>query len=181
MVAHFGASFVDKALLGCAVISHLDEALKDLRLRMEKEVEHDEADAKEYFEKIDAEYKTIGRPKSVFNWREIEYLCSINCSIQEIAGFFQVSKDTIMRRIKEEYGINWAEYYERNSQGTRVALRRRQVQAAMEGSDAMLKFLGKNLLGQKEKIDFEGEVKVNSWVDLMNNLDDEAKPVDESE
>jgi hypothetical protein len=44
----------------------------------------------------------------------------------------------------------------------------------MEGDTQMLKFLGKNMLGQKEKVEFDGEVKVNSWVDLITNIDPDA-------
>lgn len=168
---YFGASKIDKVLVKAPNIKELEILIVQFKKKMEQELEDEKRDIEEYYKKIDAEYKTVGRPKSVFNEKELKYLCSIHCTLEEIAGFFQMNKDVLRRRIKEEYGISWTEFYERNSQGSKVSLRRRQIQAAMEGDTAMLKFLGKNMLGQKEKVEFDGEVKVNSWVDLITNID----------
>jgi len=175
LIAHFGASIIDKAVLKCATMKEQDSLFLEFRFRMEREIEAQEKDLDEYYKKLDIEHKAIGRPKSVFNFKEMEYLCSIGCTLKEIAGFFQVYDSTVTDRIKEEFGLSFNEYYERHSQGIKVALRRRQIKLAMDGDGAMLKFLGKNILGQKEKVEFDGQVKVNSWVDLMNNLDDDAE------
>jgi hypothetical protein len=171
---YFGASKIDKALLAAKTVKDLDPILIQFKKKMEAELEDEKRDVEEYYKKIDAEYKTVGRPKSVFNEKELKYLCSIHCTLEEIAGFFQMNKQVLSRKIKEEYNISWTEFYERNSQGSKVSLRRRQIQAAMEGDTQMLKFLGKNMLGQKEKVEFDGEVKVNSWVDLITNIDPDA-------
>jgi len=178
---HYGASKVDKILIKAKNKTELDEMIRRLKYEMELELEDEKKEVEEYYAKIDAEYKKVGRPKSVFNERELRYLCSIHCTLEEIAGFFQMNKDTLSQKIREEYGIGWAEFYERNSQGSKVSLRRRQIQAAMEGDTQMLKFLGKNMLGQKEKVDFEGAVKVNSWVDLVNDLGGQANDGGEGE
>ena len=172
---YFGASKIDKILVKAKNVKDLEILIVQLKKQMEQELEEEKRDIDEYFKKIDAEYKTVGRPKSVFNERELKFLCSIHCTLDEIAGFFQMNKDILRRKIKSEYGINWTQFYERNSQGSRVSLRRRQIQAAMEGDTKMLVFLGKNMLGQKEKVEFDGEVKVNSWVDLISNIDPDGK------
>lgn len=171
LIEHYGASMIDKAILKCATLGEQDNLFIEFRYRMEREIEAQEQEVADYFKKIDAEYKTVGRPKSVFNWREMDYLCSIGCTLQEIAGFFQMNESTVGERVKEEFGITFNQYYEKHSQGMKIALRRRQFKLAMDGDGAMLKFLGKNILGQKEKVEFDGQVKVNSWVDLVNNLD----------
>lgn len=176
---HFGASYVDPILKNAGrKICEWEPALRQLKAKMEQELEDEKRDLDEYYKKIDKEWKTVGRPKSVFNEKELKYLCSIHCTFDEIAGFFQMNKDVLSRKIKQEYGITFTEFYEKNSQGAKVSLRRRQIQAAMDGDTKMLIFLGKNMLGQKEKLDFEGEVKVNSWVDLMNNLDESDEDED---
>lgn len=171
LVEHFGASKVEKRFLKVKNMVETDRVLTIMKKEMDQEIALQEIELQDYYEKIDREYKKIGRPKSVFNWREMAYLCSIGCSLDEIAGFFQVSKDVVKNRVKEEYNITFNEYYEMNSQGIKVALRRAQITEALSGDTQMLKFLGKNILGQKEKIDFDGEVKVNSWVDLVTNLE----------
>lgn len=170
LVTYFGAKVVEKALSQVTRKDDEQSVLIELKYRMEREIEEQELEVAEYFKKIDAEFRSVGRPKSVFNWREMEYLCSIGCTLEEIAGFFQLASSTVMEKVKEEYGLTFNQYYERHSQGIKVALRRRQLRAAMDGDTQMLKFLGKNILGQKEKVDFDGQVKVNSWVDLVKNL-----------
>lgn len=171
LVEYYGATVLDKALKNYNKLKEQEAILVEFRYRMEREIEAKELELADYYKKIDAEYKNVGRPKSVFNWREMEYLCSIGCTLQEIAGFFQVAECTVMERVKDEFGKTFNQYYEEHSQGIKVALRRRQIKLAMDGDGAMLKFLGKNILGQKEKVEFDGAVKVNSWVDLVNNLD----------
>lgn len=178
---YFGASKVDKILVKAQNLGEQETLILQLKKQMESELEQEKRDVEEYYAQIDAEYKKVGRPKSVFNERELKYLCSIHCTLEEIAGFFQMNKQILSRKIKEEYGLSWTQFYERNCQGSKVSLRRRQIQAAMEGDTQMLKFLGINMLGQKNKLDFEGEVKVNSWVDLLKNLDPEAESKENEE
>jgi len=174
LVAHFGASKIATAIEHCTKKNELDTILIQWKKKLEQELEDEQRDIKDYYEQIDDEYKRVGRPKSLFNWKEMEFLCSIGCTLDEIAGFFQCSKTTIQERIKEEYdGKTFTEYYEGFSQGIKVSLRRKQLAVALDGDVAMLKWLGVNILGQKNKLDFEGEIKVNSWVDLMNNLEPE--------
>ena len=175
LIAHFGTTKIGGALEPCLKKKDYETVLLQWKKKMEQEIEAEERNVVDYYKEIDAEYKAVGRPKSVFNWREFEFLCSIGCTLDELAGFFQMSKSAVQDRVKEEYGETFTERYEKLSQGIKISLRRRQIKSAMDGSDTMLKFLGKNVLGQKEQIDFEGEVKVNSWVDLMNNLDPNAE------
>lgn len=173
LVGHFGATKIDEVLSNCKYKKDQDPILLQWKKKLEQELEDERRSVEEYYKTIDAEWKTVGRPKSVLNWKEFEYLCSIGCTLDEIAGFFQVCKRTLQEKVKEEFGETFTERYEKLSQGMKVSLRRRQFQVAMEGDTNMLKFLGKNVLGQRDKLDFEGEVKVNSWVDLMNNLEND--------
>ena len=174
LVAHFGASKVATAIEHITKKKDLDTFLLQWKKKLEQEIEAEERDVASYYEQIDEEYKRVGRPKSVFNFKEMEFLCSIGCTLDEIAGFFQCSKTTIQERIKDEFdGKTFTEYYEGFSQGIKVSLRRKQLAVALEGDVGMLKWLGVNILGQKNKLEFEGEVKVNSWVDLVNNLEPE--------
>lgn len=175
LVKHFGKTKIERALSNCGFKYEQDTVLLQWKKKLEQEIEDQEREVADYYSEIDAEYKRVGRPKSVFNWREFEYLCSIRCTLEEIAGFFQKSKTYIQDIVKDEYGETFSERYEKLSQGMNIAIRRKQLQVALDGDTKMLTFLGKNVLGQKEKVEFEGEVKVNSWVDLVNNLEPEKK------
>jgi len=93
-----------------------------------------------------------GRPKIDINWEELDKLCQMQCTLTEIASWFNVSEDTIERRCKEMHGITFQEYFSRKRAGGLVALRRAQFQLALK-NPAMAIFLGKNYLGQKDKQD----------------------------
>lgn len=174
LVMYYGASKVDKFLLGTTTIDEVQDRLKSMRDRMEKEIEQKEQDSTAYFSKIDDEYNKVGRPNAPFSYKELDYLCSIGCTASEIAGFFDIHLETLRRRVKKEFGLTFNQYYERRSQGIKIALRRAQIHSAIEGDTNMQKFLGINLLGQKNKIEFEGQVQVNTFADLVKAVDEKS-------
>lgn len=98
----------------------------------------------------------MARPRKEINKEEFEKLCGIMCTKDEIAGWFDVSEDTIDRFCKREYGDSFAVVYKNHSSMGRISLRRNQFKLA-EKSPAMAIFLGKNYLGQKDT--FEQTIK----------------------
>lgn len=73
-----------------------------------------------------------------------------------------VSPSTLGRLIKERYGVNFDEYRHKRREAIRINLSRKQYEVAMGGNTAMLIWLGKQYLGQSEKIEKKQE---NSFVD----------------
>ena len=181
LVQYYGSSKVDKFIFGVSKMTELAARLCRMRDTMEKEIDAAAANQEKYFAQIDKEFSKIGRPNAPFTFRELDYLCSIDCKIGEIAGFFDLDKDTLRKKVKKEYGITFREYHERRSQGIKIALRRAQIHNAIDGDTAMQKFLGINMLGQKQKVDFEGTVQVNTFADLVKNLDNKAKGISDGE
>lgn len=100
--------------------------------------------------------KIIGRPKKKISYDEFEKLCKLQCTLVEIAGWFKVSEDTIERRIKEHYGMTFADIYKKHSASGKISLRRKQYEIAVKGNVTMLIWLGKQYLGQKDKIEGSG-------------------------
>lgn len=98
----------------------------------------------------------MGRPRKEIDLVELEKLCQIQATAEEIAGWFECSVDTISRRIVEAYGVTFAEYYKQASSGGKISLRRKQFQKAQEGNVAMLIWLGKQVLGQREHVEHSG-------------------------
>ena len=92
-----------------------------------------------------------GRPKKEIDKKIFENLCGLQCTLEEIAGVFDCSVDTIERWCKREYGETFAEVYKKHSAKGKTSLRRIQFKLA-EKSAAMAIFLGKNYLGQKDNI-----------------------------
>lgn len=96
----------------------------------------------------------MGRPRKDFSRKEFEKLCRVQSTKEEIAAWFDVSEDTIERRVVEEYGAPFAVVFRRYRGSGKVSLRRKQFQKALEGDSRMLKFLGANWLGQRERVEY---------------------------
>lgn len=92
-----------------------------------------------------------GRPRKEIDLNTLDKLIGIQCSAEECAQFFEVSADTIDRRIKEEYSMGFAEYFTIKRGQGKIALRRKQYQVALSGNTTLLIWLGKQYLGQTEK------------------------------
>ncbi len=91
-----------------------------------------------------------GRPKIEIDLQQLEALAAINCTDEELAAILGVSTDTIGRR-KQEEGSGFAEVYKRGRGKGKTSLRRLQWEAAKKGNITMMIWLGKQLLGQKDK------------------------------
>lgn len=97
-----------------------------------------------------------GRPRKEIDNKIFENLCGLQCTLEEIAGVFDCSPDTIERWCKREYKETFAETYKKHSAKGKMSLRRTQFKLA-EKSAAMAIFLGKNYLGQSDRTIIEDE------------------------
>ncbi len=97
--------------------------------------------------------KKLGRPKVEIDFVECDTLCLIHCMLIEIADYFDCSEDTIERRVKSEKGMLFADYFKKRQGAGKRSLRRLQWEKAKEGNITMLIWLGKQYLGQKDKIE----------------------------
>lgn len=90
-----------------------------------------------------------GRPEAAIDIDELGKLCCIQCTDEEIAHWFGVCTKTIQRARKRE---PYKSVFEKGAAKGRVSIKRAQWQAAMGGNTAMLIWLGKVMLGQKETV-----------------------------
>ena len=93
----------------------------------------------------------MARPRKQIDKEQFEKLCGLQCTEEEIAGFVDLSADTMERWCKRTYGLRFAEVYKQHSTTGKIALRRFQLKLA-ERSAAMAIFLGKQYLGQKDVV-----------------------------
>lgn len=114
----------------------------------------------------------MARPRKEINKKTFEYLCSIMCTLTEIAGAFNCSEDTIERWCKREYKESFAEVFKKKSANGKISLRRTQFKLA-EKSTAMAIWLGKQYLGQTERIEVETEAD-DKLIKLLQELDNES-------
>lgn len=91
-----------------------------------------------------------GRPQKEIDKDQFEKLCEMQCTLDEITGFFRVADKTLENWCKLTYGLNFYEVFKQKRQAGKISLRRTQFQLAKK-SAAMAIFLGKNYLGQSDK------------------------------
>ena len=122
-----------------------------------------------------------GRPTIDFDRKQFVDLVALGCTQEEICWFFRdetgkvANIDTLSRWCKREFGVNFQEYSRQNSlMALKIQLRKNQFELSKH-SVPMAIFLGKNYLGQADKIEQTiTEVEdLSSLADMLKvNVDD---------
>lgn len=111
-------------------------------------------------------------------FKQFEDLCYIQCTQAEICHVLDVDPDTLGRKLQEHYGMGYADAYKKFSDGGKMSLRRMQFKKAQEGSNTMLIWLGKQYLGQSEKIvNVDIDKQEAEAMELLKNIEDMTKGV----
>lgn len=97
--------------------------------------------------------KKQGRPLKEIDKTQFEKLCHIQCTLEEVASYFDCDMDTVESWCKRTYNKVFSEVFRLKRGRGRVSLRRRQFEAALAGDKTLLVWLGKQYLGQKDRID----------------------------
>lgn len=98
-----------------------------------------------------------GRKKIEIDWKQVNSLLEIQCTGKEVASVLDISYNTLERRCKEVYGINYEDWSAVKRQTGHASLRRMQWKAAEKGNTTMLIWLGKQVLGQMDRPIEHGE------------------------
>lgn len=106
---------------------------------------------------------------------EFEKLCSMWCTLVEIADFFNVSEDTVESWCKDVYSMRFSEVYKRKCSKGNILLRRWQMKSAEKGNVTMQIWLGKQHLGQREKLEVENENNNGVLTELVEALSNAKK------
>lgn len=110
----------------------------------------------------------MARPRIEIDFDQFQKLCTIQCTLAEIASWFKCSEDTIERWCKRELKMSFAEAFKTWSADGKISLRRTQFRMA-ETNVSMAIWLGKQYLGQRDQQD----------VRLEQNDDDSIKAMEE--
>lgn len=86
-----------------------------------------------------------GRPRKELDEKLLEELATIGCTTPEMATILDVSEDTLER--------NFAGILKKGRANLDMSLRRKQVNVANTGNVTMLIWLGKQRLGQTDKVE----------------------------
>jgi hypothetical protein len=120
----------------------------------------------------------VARPEAKIDLVELEKLCNMQCTDEEIAAFFGVNKRTIERRRKV---AKFREIMDRAKAKGRISVRRHLFRQAAGNNVAAAIFLAKNLLGYKDVVNTEhtglggGPIQIAAKPDYSQLTDDELK------
>jgi glutathione peroxidase-family protein len=119
-----------------------------------------------------------GRPKIQIDNEQFKKLCELQCTKEEIAGFFNCGESKIEEYCKEEYGDTFQAVFKRLSVGGKMSLRRYQFELAKHNA-SMAIFLGKQMLGQRDDIaslerkeNANEKSALNAVVDVLKDIRD---------
>ena len=111
----------------------------------------------------------MGRKSINIDPDQVRALARLSCSYEEIADVLKIGRSTFAKKLKEEKAIR--EAYDRGKSEGTVSLKRAQFDTAVAGNTAMLIWLGKNRLGQADKIESKNETEITSTgaLDRLNH------------
>ncbi len=120
----------------------------------------------------------MARPEAKIDLVELEKLCNMQCTDEEVAAFFGVNKRTIMRRRKV---AKFRDIMDRAKAKGRISVRRHLFRLAGKDNVAAAIFLSKNLLGYRDVVNTEhtgldgGPIQIATKPDLTQLSDEELE------
>jgi hypothetical protein len=120
----------------------------------------------------------MARPEAKIDLAELEKLCNMQCTDEEIAAFLGVNKRTIVRRRKV---AKFRDIMDRAKAKGRISVRRHLFRQAAGNNVAAAIFLAKNLLGYRDVVNTEhtglagGPIQIAAKPDYSQLTDDELK------
>lgn len=118
------------------------------------------------------------RPRVKIDLVELEKLCGMQCTDEEIAAFLNVSTRTIERRRQVKH---IGEMMDRAKAKGRVSVRRGLFREAARGNIAAIIFLAKNVIGYRDIVNTEhtglegGPIQIANKPDFSQLTDDELR------
>lgn len=115
----------------------------------------------------------MGRPLKEIDKKQFEYLCSIQCTEEEIAGMYDCSIDTVNNWCKRIYNETFSDAFKRFSAPGKISIRRNQFKLG-EKSVPMAIWLGKQYLGQAEKVETQQTISDDGFIEALEKKVDNS-------
>jgi hypothetical protein len=96
----------------------------------------------------------MARPRKEIDQKQFENLCGLQCTLEEICGWFGVTDKTLDGWCKRTYRASFSEVFRQKRGLGKVSLRRSQWRLA-EKNASMAIWLGKQYLGQRDVVDLD--------------------------
>ena len=94
----------------------------------------------------------MARPHKKIDQKQFESLCGLQCTLEEICGFFELTDKTLESWCKRTYGCGFSETFRQKRGKGKISLRRAQFRLAEKNANMAI-WLGKQYLDQKDKIE----------------------------
>lgn len=115
----------------------------------------------------------MARPKKEIDKTDFEKLCALQCTQEEICSWFDITDKTLQAWCKRTYKKGFSEVYAQKREKGKISLRRAQFRLA-EKNAAMAIFLGKNYLGQSDKVEYESTEAIDRLDAILSNIKESA-------
>jgi hypothetical protein len=102
-----------------------------------------------------------GRPKVAIDYKLVEELAEIQCTLDEMSSVLGISRQTLA---KDEL---FNEIYQKGLQNGKKSLRRKMYHVAMSGNNTMLIWLSKQYLGMREP---KQDISLDTNQDVVNEI-----------
>lgn len=79
---------------------------------------------------------------------QLAKLMQLGCTLEECAYVLGCTASDLSKRCKSDYGFTFGELADHHRGAVKVALRRKQIEVALDGNVKMLTHLGQHVLGQ---------------------------------
>ena len=94
----------------------------------------------------------MARPKKEIDQKQFENLCGLQCTLEEICGWFGVTDKTLNSWCKRTYSESFSEVFRQKRSTGKISLRRSQWRLAEKNANMAI-WLGKQYLGQKDIVE----------------------------
>ena len=114
----------------------------------------------------------MASPRKEINQAEVENLCGLQGSNEEVCGWFSITDKTLDAWARRTYDESYSEVYNKKRSTGKISLRRAQFRLA-EKNATMAIWLGKQYLGQRDKYEVETTDNdvVLQFIEGMKNRD----------
>lgn len=102
----------------------------------------------------------MARPLKEIDKKQFENLCGLQCTKEEICGWFDVTDKTLENWCKRTYKAGFSEVFRQKRGLGKISLRRHQWRLAEKNANMAI-WLGKQYLDQKDQPEIDVAVTVN--------------------
>lgn len=111
----------------------------------------------------------MGRPKKEIDMEQFEKLCGLQCTLEEICAWFNVTDKTLNSWCIENYEQTFSEVFAEKRNKGKISLRRAGFELAKKNAAVHI-FYAKNYLGMRDNYEVENTEALAKLDDILGEL-----------